>query len=150
MVLVMWWPLLTVLYFMTERCFCLNGWKKCFLVLHRKPNCQALATFSVSWKHCRLLPVTSVLWPLPALSQAGALEAALEPEDHCGGAALHQQPQRVVTLRGPAAASQRHEQHLKPWSEAWAGIQGARQPRLRPERFSWHCSQNWVKYVAVW
>lgn len=43
--------------------------------------------------------------------QEGALEAPVQPEDHRGGARLHQQPQRVVAVRRPAASPQGHEQH---------------------------------------
>lgn len=49
--------------------------------------------------------------------QERALEATVQPEDHCGGSCVHQQPQRVVTLRRPAAAPQGHEQHPEPQTE---------------------------------
>lgn len=49
--------------------------------------------------------------------QEGALEAAVQSEDHSGGSCVHQQPQCVVTLRRPAAAPQGHEQHSQPWTE---------------------------------
>lgn len=53
--------------------------------------------------------------------QARALEAALQPEDHGGGPAVHQQPQRVVSLRWPAAATQGLQQHSEPRPQAGAG-----------------------------
>ncbi len=64
------------------------------------------------------LPHPASLPPAALFSrQEGALEATVQPEDHSGGSRVHQQSQRVVTLRRPAAAPQGHEQHPEPRAE---------------------------------
>lgn len=49
--------------------------------------------------------------------QERTLEAVVQPEDNRRGSCVHQQPQRVVTLRWPAAAPQGHEQYPQSWTE---------------------------------